>query len=127
MTSVLFDTSILIDFLRKKEKAKDILSKVEAGKLTGFVSSVTEAELYSGKESSDDKKKNAIAKIITLLKKFDVDNKIAQTAGEFRRDYNISLLDCIIAATAFHQKCKLWTKNKKDFERIKEIEVEEPY
>ncbi len=127
MTSVLFDTSILIDFLRQKEKAKDILSKVELGELTGFISSVTEAELYAGKESKDEEKRNAILKLITLFKKINVENKIAQTAGEFRRDYNVSLLDCIIASTAFHQKCKLWTKNKRDFEKIKEIEIDEPY
>ena len=127
MTFILFDTSILIDFLRRKEKTKDVLSKVEAGKLTGVISTVTEAELYAGKESSDGKKRDAIVKLIALFRRINVDSIIAQTAGEFRRDYNSSLLDCIIAATALHQKCKLWTKNKKDFEKIKEIEVEEPY
>ncbi len=54
-------------------------------------------------------------------------SSIARATGEFRRDYGSSLLDCKIAATAFHQKCKLRTKNKKDFEKIKEIEIEEPY
>jgi len=127
MTSVVFDTSILIDFLRRKEKAKDILSKLESEELTGFISAITEAELYAGKESSNMKKRDAIVKLITLFKRIDVDSNIAKTAGEFRRDYNSSLLDCIIAATAFQQNCKLWTKNKRDFERIKEIEVEEPY
>ena len=54
-----------------------------------------------------------------------MDNRILQKAGEFRRNYNVNLLDSIIAAT-FHEKC-IWTENKKDFEKIKEIKVEEPY
>ena len=124
---VLLDTSILIDFLRKKEESKSIFSQIEAGQIKGFISAVTEAELISGKESEVERKKLAIIKLIKLLKKIDVDNNIAQIAGQFRRDYNVSLLDCIIAATAFSQNVKIWTKNIKDFEKITEIEVEEPY
>jgi predicted nucleic acid-binding protein len=54
-------------------------------------------------------------------------NEISKKAGEFKRKYNVSLDDCIIAATAAIQNAKLWTKNLKDFQKIKEIEVEEPY
>ena len=38
-----------------------------------------------------------------------------------------SLLDCIIAATAFEEKCRVLTLNLKDFQKIEEIEVEKPY
>lgn len=44
--------------------------------------------------------------LIFLFTKVEVDNKILQKAAE---------------------ECRLWTKNKKDFKRIKEIDAEEPY
>lgn len=123
----LLDTSVLIDFLRKNEKAKDIFSHIEDGKIKGFISVMTEAELFSGKEAEIEKKRNAIVKLIELFKKIDVDDEIAQIAGNFRRHYNVALLDCIIAATAFSQDLKIWTKDVKDFKNIKEVKAEEPY
>lgn len=123
----LLDTSVLIDFLRKNEKAKDIFSQIEDGKIKGFISVMTEAELFSGKEAEIEKKRNAIVRLIELFKKIDVDDEIAKIAGNFRRHYNVPLLDCIIAATAFSQDLKIWTKDVKDFKNIKEVKVEEPY
>ena len=65
--------------------------------------------------------------LILLFTKIEVNNQILQTAGEFRRNYDVQLPDAIIASTAFLQNAKLWTKNIEDFRKIKEIEVEEPY
>ena len=65
--------------------------------------------------------------MVALCRKENVHNEIAQKAGEPRRKYSMSLADCIIAATAYLLKCKVWTKNIKEFEKIKEIEAEEPY
>lgn len=127
MISVIFDTSILIDFLRKNENAKRVLQKVENGEIKGYISSITEAELFSGKESLDENKKKAINDLIKLFEKILPNNEIARRAGELRRDCNISLLDCIIASTALFQNAKIWTKNIDDFKRIKQVEVEEPY
>jgi len=127
MTSIVFDTSILIDFLRKKEGTKEIMQKVQDGKIKGYVSSITEGELYAGKESLNKKKQKAIVDLIKLFEKILPNNEIAKKAGEFRRDYNVSLLDSIIAATAHIQNAKLWTTNIEDFKKIKEIEVETPY
>ena len=64
---------------------------------------------------------------MALFTKFNLDNEISKKTGEFKRKYDILLDDCIIAATAFLQKCKIWTKDIKDFKKIKEIEVKEPY
>ena len=127
MTRIVFDTTILIDFLRKKLEAKKVLADVELGKTEGFISSITEAELFAGQDVKVERKKQAVQNLITLFEKILVTNEIAQKAGEFKRKYYVPLDDCVIAATAAIQNAKLWTKNVEDFKKIREIEIEEPY
>lgn len=127
MTKVVFDTSILVDFLRQREGARKVLVDVELRKTDGFISSVTEAELFAGEDAKIQRKMQAMQDLIKLFKKVLVTNEIAQKAGEFKRKYGSPLDDCIIAATASIQNARLWTKNTEDFRKIKEIETEEPY
>jgi len=124
---VVYDTSILIDHLRNFKQATDTIIKARSGEITGYISALSEAELFAGRDSADDKKRLLVAELISLFIKVNVDNDIARKAGEFRRKYNVPLSDCIIAATAAVQKVRLWTKNVEDFRPIKEIVVEEPY
>lgn len=124
---ILFDTMILIDHLRGFPPAQEKIRLVKQKSLLGYISVLTEAELLAGQGSKNPSKRNEIVELIGIFHKVLLSNEIAQKAGEFKREYNRPLDDCVIAATAFYQKCKLWTKNKKDFEKIKEIEVEEPY
>ena len=109
------------------ELVLDSDKKIRDEKITAYISSVTEAELFSGKDIKLESKKRDLKELIGLFEKVILDNEIAQKSGEFRRNYDIETPDAIIAATAFHKHCKLLTKNKKDFQKIKEIEVEEPY
>ncbi len=124
---VVFDTDILIDHLRGIESAKKLIEKTRAGEIKAYVSAITEAELLAGKECEKEEKRANILELIKLFTKIDVNNPVAQKSGEFRRLYNIPIQDCIIAATCFNLKCKLWTRNKKDFNKIREIVVESPY
>lgn len=124
---VIFDTSILVDETRKHKPAIEMVEKIAKKEIEGYISGITEGEMLSGEECKREEVIKTTLNLIYLFTKIEVDNKILQKAGEFRRNYDVPLDDCIIAATAFYQKCKLWTKNKKDFEKIKEIEVEEPY
>lgn len=126
-SGVVFDTTVLIDHLRGFTPAKEKIELVKQKSLLGYISVLTEAELLAGQGSKNSSKRKEIIELISIFQKIILNNEIAQKAGEFKREYNQSLDDCIIAATAFHQNCKLWTKNKKDFEKIKEIEVEDPY
>lgn len=47
MTKLLLDTSVIIDFLRRKNKSETLLYKLSAEDL--YISIVTHTELYSGK------------------------------------------------------------------------------
>jgi len=122
-----FDTNILVDVFRGKKEAKHLLEKVEGKEIEGVISSLTEAELLSGKECKNPKRKAIIEEVVKLFTKIDINNDIANKAGEFRRNYDTPLFDAVVAATAFFQKSKVWTKNVEHFRKIKEIEVEEPY
>lgn len=121
------DSDILIDHLRGFETAENTIIKVRNKEVIGYISSVTEAELFAGEDVKLEKRKQELNEIINLFTKIILNNEIAQKAGEFRRNYGVEIPDAIIAATAFYQKCKVLTKNKKDFEKIKEIEIENPY
>jgi predicted nucleic acid-binding protein len=127
MDEALFDTSVIIDHLRGVGAASNLISMVQNGELMGFISVITEAELFAGKDMEDESKEKYVADLLNLFAKIHVDSHIARIAGEFKRRYNVLLPDCIIAATAFTQGYKLLTKNTKDFERIKEIRLEAPY
>lgn len=124
---IVFDTTILVDHLRNFSRATDLIKKVRNKEIFGYISALTEAELFAGKDSADEKKRLLLSELISLFTKIDIDNEVAKKAGEFKRKYNVLLDDSIIAATVAIQKSKLWTKNSEDFKKIKEIEVEEPY
>lgn len=127
MDEVLFDTSVIIDHLRGVSAASDLILKVQNGEIMGFISVITEAELFAGKDMEDEGKEKYIIDLLDLFTKISVDSHISRIAGSFKRKHNVLLPDCIIAATAFIQGYKLLTKNTKDFKHIDEITVEEPY
>lgn len=123
----LIDTSVLVDHLRGFEPAKNLIRRVREKEFHAFISSITEAELFAGKDVKQESRQLELMELISLFEKIILENKIAQKSGELRRNYDIELPDAIIAATAFHSKCVVLTKNKKHFGKIKEIKVEEPY
>jgi hypothetical protein len=127
MRNVVLDSDILIDHLRGFKPAKDIMIKVGKREIAAFVSSITEAELLSGAECRDLRKRNLVVGTIKLFTKVPVDNKISQKAGEFRRRYGVPLLDGIVGATAFYKKAELWTRNVEHFRKIREISVRKIY
>ena len=127
MSELVFDTSILIDHLRNVDKATEIVEKVKEGSIVGYISILTEAELFAGKDSADSNKRALLVELLNIFNKIEVNEGIARLAGEFKRKYNISLADAIIAATSFMTRCKLITQNIKDFKKISEIASEKPY
>lgn len=124
---IVFDTTILVDHLRNFSRATDLIKKVRNKEIFGYISALTEAELFAGKDSADEKKRLLLSELISVFTKIEIDNEVAKKAGDFKRKYNVLLDDSIIAATAAIHKSKLWTKNLEDFKKIEEIQVEEPY
>lgn len=123
MKKLLLDTSIVIDFLRRKDKKETILYKIADEDL--YASIITHTELYAGKsvwERND--AKNELEDVFSGITILLVDKDISQKAGHlkaFRPE--LSLLDCIIAATSIKHKLELATLNAKDFKKISEVKL----
>jgi predicted nucleic acid-binding protein len=122
----LLDTDILIWVLRGK---KDIINKVSQFKDESSlsISVISIAEIY----------KNIFPSELTPTEDYllqhiqlDVNQKIAKIAGLYWQEYskklkNLSLTDCLIAATANVHDAKLVTLNTKHFP-MKDISVINP-
>ncbi|HUB92572.1 MAG TPA: type II toxin-antitoxin system VapC family toxin [Candidatus Saccharimonadales bacterium] len=127
MNESLFDTNIIIDHMRGLDGASDLIEKVRDGSIVGYISIITEAELFVGKEMEDEGKRAAVVELLSLFNKIDVNESIARIGGEFRRKYGLPFPDALIAATAFIQRCRILTANTKDFDKVKEVKAERPY
>lgn len=111
----LIDTNILVELLRGNRKIAKFLENLERPL---FISGMTEAELLSGKECKHKTKRTKVTELISMFEKINPDNEINQLAGELRREFNLGLMDAIIAATAFREKLTLITLDK-DFLKVK--------
>jgi predicted nucleic acid-binding protein len=123
--NLLIDTSIIIDYLRKKNKRKSQFYKISATH-TLFISTITLFELFAG--AKNEQKMKDIDSVIEYVKMLPFTEETAKTAGEIYlalRDENklIEAKDIFIAATALSHDLPLMTLNVKHFERIKGLEI----
>ena len=121
---IVLDTDIFVDFMRGSPEAIRFFD--ECTEDITF-SAITEAELLSGKVCVNPQKKENVFHLLSQFEKIPVGNPLVQVAGDFWRKYGIEVPDAIIAATAFITGSILFTRNLKDFERVREIKVEKPY
>jgi len=122
--SLLLDTSVIIDYLRRNDKGNNpiiSLSKIYKYK----ISIITHTELYVGRSIWENPQaKRTFLTLLSNIKIIPLTRKISEVAGNIKSKHNsIDLLDSIIAATAINQKLELVTFNIKDFEKIKGIEL----
>jgi len=121
---IVVDTDVFIDFFRNQQVAVEFFRSASASEIS--FSAITEAEILSGKECDHADVRGKVLHFLSGFTKCGVDNRIAQTAGFFRRTYGLTLGDSLIAATAFHSQAALCTRNKRDFEKVREITVKGP-
>lgn len=112
----LVDTDILIWVLRENEKYVNLLKTLaRKGSLT--ISTVTIAEIYKNVYPAELIKTE---NLLNELQNFDVTPTVAKQAGLYWQEYskrlkNLSLTDCLIAATANINEATLVSLNKKHF------------
>lgn len=124
MAKILLDTSIIIDFLRRKDKEKSSLFSLAAGNNELYASIITHTELYAGKSVWQNKiAKQEIELLFSGIEIIIMDKSISKEAGSIKAHYNTDLLDAIIAATAITQDLKLATLNIKDFQNIEGVKL----
>ncbi|MDB5006335.1 MAG: type toxin-antitoxin system VapC family toxin [Mucilaginibacter sp.] len=122
---ILIDTSILIDYFRKSDKANSkLISLINEG-YKFQISAITEFEIYAGS--------TAVQQTFweNLLKKIEVlpfDSKTVKIAVEIntvlkRKRKQIEIADLFIASTAISKNIAFATLNRKHFERIENLQI----
>ncbi len=121
---LLFDSDVLIDYLREQPEAVPFVQGVLGRKL---ISAMTVAELYSGVRQG--RERRVLDNFIRVFEVLPVTMKIAIRGGLIRRQYRPShgtgLPDALIAATAEVQRAILVTRNEKHFPMLGDVLV--PY
>ena len=123
MQKVVIDSDVIIDHFRI---GSDIFNRLTLGidqnTIKVYLPAVVYTEINSGQDSKNNLK---ITKIEELLDSFELtlaDKEISQKAGFLIRDIrNLKLADAIVAATTINLNAKLATRNRKDFEGIKNL------
>lgn len=118
------DTSVFIDYFRKKTKDKTFLVKL-SDKYGFAISVITKLEISVGiGKGQIDFWDNVFDKITILPlteKEIDMASSIIQTLR--KNNKIIGLQDILIASTAITNDLKLATLNIKDFERINDLKI----
>ncbi len=122
---ILLDTSILIEFFRKENKKRTIMSKLSKDGFEFCTSAITKYEIYCGVTSAQrlfwD---NLFAKIYVLpFDDFCVDQAVTINNQLKKKSKQIDLADLFIAATAQNLNIPLATLNLKHFERVDGLEI----
>jgi predicted nucleic acid-binding protein len=124
--TTLFDSSVLIDHLRGRPEATELLvAGVSDG--TALVSVLTRVEIVGGMRSDE---RHGVRRLFAALTVVPVTDEIAKTAAtmlrEFRRSHvGIDLIDYVIAATAKELGAQLATLNTKHFPMFADLRA--PY
>jgi predicted nucleic acid-binding protein len=117
MGLIVFDTSILVDHLRKSVPARQAWEGAHASGHRVLASVVTKAELLAGMRSHE---RQATRALMDALDWVAVSDDIAELGGNlacrFRSSHQgIGLPDVLIGATAQHVGGELWTRNPRHF------------
>jgi len=117
---LLFDTDVIIDYLRDQT---DAVQYLENRPEILLISSIAVAELYSGLR--DQSEREALETFLKAFEVVPINQEIAIKGGTYRRDYYKShgtgFADALIAATADIRQAKLVTLNDKHFPMLKDI------
>ncbi len=123
----LFDSDILIDYLRLHPPAVAFLDAIKKKERT--IALISVFELLKGCAN-----KTQEARINRFLKHFTIlplNEKIAKTALEIYRvkrwAFGIGIVDCFIAATAIVNRTPLVSRNIKHYKGISSLKLETPY
>ena len=124
-TKLLIDTSIIIDFLRKKNKSKAIFWEYIQN-YDCYISTITHFELFCGANS--ELKRAELNIILNHLTIVEFDKETSLKSAEIfinlkKRNNLIEFRDIFIASTAIMLKIPLSTLNIKHFNRIEELDL----
>lgn len=123
----LWDTNTIIYFLQRQftPTAEKFIDNIVSTNQPA-ISAITEIELLCWKTATE----NDLLILRNFIKDsyvYELSQEIKNQAVEVRKYYNIKLPDAIIAATAIVNELTIITRNAKDFEKIPQLKVSNPY
>ncbi len=123
MNGYLLVTSIVIDFLRRKDKENTLFYQLSKEDI--YVSIITHTELYAGKSVWEkDHAREELETVFSGLTILPLEEEVSKKAGYIKsRHPEMSLLDAIIAASAHFHELELVTLDIKGFAQISGIKL----
>ncbi len=120
------DTSVIIDYFRKRNKRKSVLFQI-VDDYTLHLPAVVEFELFAG--ATDPAKLESTRYLLQFFVPLPLTSAIAQLAGELYRQLKkenqlIEIRDLLIASTAMEEELPLVTLNRKHFQRIEGLDLQ---
>ena len=124
---IVVDTSVLIDHLRGRAKARDVLLRAVSEGQVLAASVLTRVEVMAGVRSDE---RRATGTLFSVLQWLPVTEAIAEEAGLLARRYRgshgaIDVVDYVVAASAQVHDAAVWTLNVKHFPMVEGIRA--PY
>jgi predicted nucleic acid-binding protein len=123
---LLIDTDVLIDSLKGMKAAKYLFRTKE---IDLFCSVLSKKELLS-KGGLGESERKKIFRLLSKIKVLRIDDDINKKYLFLMKKYGErpdSIVDYVVAATAWSKKLSLLTRNKKHFEHIEEIKLSPGY
>lgn len=115
---VLLDTDIIINILKDHKKTVDILQS-SINDHSFYISPIVWMETYKGIRKGEEKK---ILKLLNFFECLNINNETGLIAGnllnKFSKSHGLEEIDAFVAAIAQHNKCQLFTYNKKHFRML---------
>ena len=124
-TLICLDTSVLIDYYRKKDKSKSLLFKLTKQYALFAVSAITEYELFIGNTAEQNSFWDIFFSQITVL---PFDTKAVKSAIKIYKQLKINnrlidIPDILIAGSVMSNNIPFATLNRKHFERITGLQI----
>jgi len=124
MRKIVVDTSVLIDFSRAKTGPYPKLFELfKEGVCELCLPTVVISELWAGRSMSRKSVLSETIKMISMIERVELNEKIAMTAGELLRKKQVLGFDAIVAATALTLGAEVATQNEKHFKNVKELKI----
>ena len=123
MPGYTLDTNAIIYYLENDPTVAPFLQSIlDDPTVPVYVSTITEAELFSHSDLSDEEAQ-AIDTILQSVSLVPPVSKIARAAGRIRGTYRLQLADSFIATTALFTGSTLLTRNVRDFRKIPQLSL----
>ena len=126
---VVLDTKPLIKLFAQEEgweAVQKILAEIEAREIEAAISVVTLTEIYykylQEKRPDLAKTRTQNLRYAIYLKKLEIGEEAAVKAGDFKGEYNVSIADAFIAASAYLEGSTVISDDP-DFKKIPEVEA----